>query len=98
LGRSGESNGQNRRFLVSSHIRPDARCDRRVAGGENGFSTEWGKGPFGSWIRRVGSQFDRFYSKDELILFDPTTSEFSETMQMVMVDAGEWVRWAVWVK
>ncbi len=83
--------GQNRRFLVSSHIRPD--------GDAIGASLAMKRildrmGKEAVWIMdsAVGSQFDRFYSKDELILFDPKTSEFSEYDAMVMVDAGEWVR------
>ncbi len=79
------------RFVVSSHIRPDADA----VGSALAMSRLLKRlGKDGCWVMKddPGSQFKPFYSPKELTMYDKEKIDLTQHDAIVMVDAGEWKR------
>ncbi|MBN2327588.1 MAG: bifunctional oligoribonuclease/PAP phosphatase NrnA [Candidatus Omnitrophica bacterium] len=79
------------RFLISSHLRPDGDAVGSSLAMKR-ILQRMGKDAVWVMDGEAGWNFDRFYDKEELTLYDPEKSDFSDREVIVMVDAGEWPR------
>ncbi len=82
---------QYSRFLVSSHIHPDGDAIGASLAFKRGLQ-KIGKDVQWMMNEDPGRMFHKFYSKDELIIYAPNETDFSDREVLVMVDANEWSR------